>query len=106
MVLQNYVILQNGVPARLHFYEHSIDKRTITDPVTGKPALRSVLVLEVDKLNYRAVTSKFSVMAEKLAAQLGPYLEGNAYKDYDFVITQNGEGFLRSWSVQVVPLTY
>jgi hypothetical protein len=104
MVLENYVILQDGVPARLHFYDHSFQKRPITDNVSGLPATRNVLVLEVDFVNFRPVTAKLSTMAEKLAAQFAPYLEGNAYRNYDFVVTQTGEGFRRSWSVQVIPL--
>lgn len=104
MVLENYVILQEGIPVRLHFFDHSIQKRPITDPITGQPATRNALVLEVDRMNYLPVAAKFSTMAEKLAGQFGPYLEGKAYTDYDFVITQTGESFRRSWSVQVVPL--
>jgi hypothetical protein len=103
MVLENYIILQEGIPARLHFADHSIQKRTITDPVTGLPATRNVLVFEVDRLNYKEVAAKYSTMAEKHAGQFGPYLDGKAYRDYDFVITQTGEGFRRSWSVQVIP---
>ena len=103
MVLQNYVILQPGIPARLHFFDHVIESRTITDPVTRGPATRNVLVLDVDSLDGKAVNAKYSVMAEKHANQLAPYLGDKSYKNYDFIITVNGEGFRRSWSVQVIP---
>lgn len=105
MVLENYVILETGVPARVHFTDHVIMTRTITDPVTGGPATRKVLVLEVDRLNGKEVAAKYSTMAEKHAGQFQPYLADKSYRDYDFVITKTGEGFRTSWSVQVIPRT-
>ncbi len=104
MVLQNYVMLDTGVPARLHFSDHVIERRTITDPLTGQPASRNVLVLEVDKLNGREVAAKYSIMAEKHASQFAPYLTDKSYRVYEFVITRNGEGFRTTWSVQVIPI--
>lgn len=103
MVLENYVILEEGIPARLHFTDHVIQKRTITDPLTGEPATRNVLVFEVDRLNGREVFAKYSIMAEKHAGQFKPYLDKKAYRGYDFGITRTGEGFRTSWSVQVIP---
>jgi hypothetical protein len=104
MVLENYVLLETGKPARVHFVDHVIQKRTVTDPITGGPTTRSVLVLDVDRLNGREVTSKYSIMAEKHAGQFEPYLKDKSYRDYDFVITRSGEGFRTSWAVQVIPL--
>jgi hypothetical protein len=104
MVLENYVILKNDTPSRLHFYDHSFQRRTITDSSTGLPSLRNVLVFEVDRLDFRPVVAKLSIMAEKFAGQFEPYLEGKAYRDYEFIVTQRGDGYLRSWTVQVVPL--
>jgi hypothetical protein len=103
MVLENYVILQTGIPSRVHFFDHVIVARTVTDPGTGAPATRRVLVFEVDKLDGRDVAAKYSIMAEKHAGQFAPYLADKSYRGYDFVITKNGEGFLTSWSVKVIP---
>ena len=105
MVLQNHVILQNGVPARMHFTDHHIERRTITDPNTGQPSIRNVLVFDVDRLNGASVGAIFSTMAEKLALQFEPYLSDKSYTKYEVIITQNGEGFLRKWSVQFIPST-
>lgn len=105
MVLQNHVILQNGIPARMHFTDHHIEKRTITDPNTGLPSIRNVLVFDVDRLNGSSVGALFSTMAEKLALQFQPYLGDKSYKSYEIIITQNGEGFTRKWMVQFVPFT-
>lgn len=103
MVLQNIVILENNVPARFHFANHAIETRTITDPNTGRPGLRRVLVFDVDSLGGRPVVSKFSTMAEKLAGNFEPYLGDKSYVNYDFIITQLGDGFQRRWTVQVIP---
>jgi hypothetical protein len=103
MVLENYVILETGVPARVHFTDHIIEKRTITDPSTGLPATRNVLIFEVDRLNFKEVSAKYSTMSEKHALQFQPFLSERVYRDYDFVITKIGEGFRTSWSVQTIP---
>ncbi len=105
MVLENYVILESGIPARVHFTDHTIQKRTITDPQTGQPATRQVLVLEVDKFNGREVAAKYSTMSQKHADQFSAYLADKSYRDYDFVITKTGEGFRTVYSVQVIPRT-
>ena len=105
MVLQNIVMLVNDKPSRLHLADHSIEPRTITDPVTRRPGVRNVLVFEVDRLDGAAVQAKWSTMAEKLAMQFEPYLRDKSYRDYEIVITQSGEGFMRRWSVQFIPLS-
>ncbi len=102
-VLENYVILSAGVPATLHFYDHAIVSRTITDPATLKPATRQSLTMEVDELDGRTVNAKFSIMAEKLASVFGPYLADKSYTSKNFIITKTGEGYLTSWSVIVNP---
>ena len=103
MVLQNFVVLQPGIPAKLHFTDHTIAPRTITDPLTGVPTTRNTLQLIVDTLNDRPVLATYSTMAEKHAQQFAPYLPNKTYVKYDFTITMTGEGFRRSWSVQVTP---
>ena len=102
-VLQNTVILEEGKPSRFHFVDHHIEKRTITDPNTGRPGIRNVLVLNLDRLDGAAVEAVLTTMAEKLAAQFEPYLKDKSYRSYEIIITQTGEGFQRRWSVQFIP---
>jgi len=103
MVLQNHVILVNDVPARLHFTDHHIESRTITEPVTLQAAIRNTLVFNVDRLNGAPVQAVFSTMAEKLAGQFQPYLGDKSYRSYEVVITQRGDGYQRRWTVQFIP---
>ena len=105
MVLMNYVILEPGVAARLHFTSHVIERRTVTDPQTLTPSSRNVLVFDVDRLNGREVAAKYSIMAETHAGQLEAYLKGELYRSYDFIITKRGEGFRTKWTVEAIPLS-
>jgi hypothetical protein len=100
MVLQNYVILETGRPARLHFRDHHIEPRTITDPLTRQPGSRNVLVFEVDELNGAPVAARYSTMSEKHAGQFAPYLPDKSYQLYNFTITAIGEGFMRHYTVE------
>jgi len=102
-VLENYVILEPGIPTRLHFTDHHIERRTITDPVTGQAASRNVLLFEVDRMDGRPVQAKYSTMAEKHAAQFEPYLGDKSYIKFEYTITRTGEGFRTNYSLQVTP---
>lgn len=103
-VLENYVILETGIPTRLHFTDHSIRRREITDPETGQPAMRKALVFSVDKMDGRAIDALYSTISEKHATSFEPYLANKEYRDYEFVITRSGEGFRTSYSVTPVLL--
>ena len=104
MVLQNYVMLQQGVPARLHFSDHNIQVRTITDPTTRMAKNVNTLVFNVDRLNGAPVESLFSTVSEKLAGQFAAYLSDKSYKNYEFLITQIGTCFQTAYTVQSIPL--
>ena len=104
MPLGNWVILEPGKPDRMHFTDHVIEPIPITDKTTGLPTTRNRLALDVDRWNGAPATAKFSTLAEKLYRKLEPYLAGRAYRDYDFVITMEGTGYVTQYSVQVIPL--
>ena len=103
MVLQNYVILQKGIPTRLHFTDHYIETIQITDRQTGLPAKRQRLVFDVDTVDARPVVAKYSTLSEKHASQFAGYLADKSYRNFDFVITQTGEEFRTSWTVERLP---
>lgn len=100
-MLRNFVVLADGVPARMHFAAHALVDKPITDPLTRFPKTVRALELLVDQLNGQAVSAAFSVTAEKLAVQLQPWVENGRLSLVDFVITKRGTGFATSYSVEV-----
>jgi len=103
MVLRNYIEFEDGVPARLHFVTGQLIDKTITDPLTRQPKQVTSLVLQVDQLNGEAIGAQLSVIQEKLAAKLKPWIDNGRLADVDFIITARGAGFLRDFEVQVLP---
>jgi len=103
MVLRNFIELVPGEPATLHFTGGTIVEKTIVDPLTGREKKVRALVLEVDRLNGEPVSAQFSTLSEKLASQLFPFLERGDIQNYEFTILVEGEGFTRTYSVEVHP---
>lgn len=104
MVLNNFITLEQGKPAVLHFVDHEFQERAIRDPLTSRAKLVNILIFAVDELDGRSVSSQFGVTSEKLAQALAPFLPGKAYQDRLFTITQQGTGFLTEYQVMSEPL--
>ena|SRR4030042_50523 len=100
MVLDNYVRLVDNKPSRLHFVDHVLTTDTIVDPKTRQVKQVNRLVFQVDELDGRPVVSTYSILSDKHAKDFNPYLSGERYKNYDFVITVSGEGLRREYSTQ------
>lgn len=103
MVLQNYVILEVGKPATMHFTDHRIEPITITDRRTGEPTLRKRLVFDVDELNGKKVSAQYSTISEKHAMDFEPYLEDKSYRLYNVQILAQGEDFQRTYRTAFLP---
>jgi len=101
-LLANYVRLDPGVPTRMHFTDHYFIDRVIADRESGKQKTVKSLVFWVDELEGGDAARTFSILSEKLAAHLEPFLPDKDYTHYDFIITQIGEGFMKDWNVQPV----
>lgn len=101
-LLSNYIRLVPGVPTRMHFTDDYWIDRTIADRETGKPKKIHSLVFWVDEVNGEFDSRTFSILSEKLAAHVTPYLPDKEYTRYDFIITQIGDGFLKDWNVQLI----
>ena len=101
-LLSNYIRLVPGLPTRMHFTDDYWVERTIADKETGKPKPIKSLVFWVDEVNGEPDSRTFSILSEKLAAHVTPYLPDKQYGGYDFIITQMGEGFLKDWNVQLI----
>ena len=102
MVLQNYVILQPGTPARMHFRDHDLAAQTITDPVTRKSKEINTLRFAVDELDGKPVHATYSITSEKHANDFAPFLAQRKYLQYDFIVLVTGAGWSREFSVRTV----
>ena len=102
MVLMNYIALAPGVPTRMHFTDDYEIKRTILEKESGKEKLIEGLTFWVDELNGEPAARTFSILSQKLAAHFEPFRKGKRYIDYDFIVTQMGDGFYKDWNVQPI----
>jgi UDP-N-acetylmuramoylalanine-D-glutamate ligase len=110
MPLGNYVTLKEGVPERMHFIDDRKEARTIADSVTHQPKSVTAGLMLVDRLNGELLQvggvpapAQFSIIAEGLYAKIEPYLPGKTYKDFEFIVTQRGFGFMARYTVEVIP---
>ncbi len=102
MVLSNWVGLAPGVPRRLHFTDHYFMEREIMDKQLGRPKTIGSHVFYVNEVDGQPASRTFSILAQSLWAQLEPFLAGNRYRDYDFIITEMGSGFYKDFNVQTI----
>ena len=101
--IENFVKLIPGKPVKLHFREHKLVERQITDPLFKVlKTVRSLLFL-VDEVDGRAVDMTYSVVSEKLASDLAGYLEGKRYRAYTFEIVKDAPGTVPPRIVSVTP---
>lgn len=105
MPLGNIVMLEAGTPERMHFTDHIVADRDITDPLTGRPGVRKVLEFTVDRLNGVAANAKFSTMSESLYGMFEPFLVGKLYRGYEFIVTKRGSGYQTKYSLDKLPYT-
>lgn len=94
---ENFVRLAEGQMVELHFTDHAIAPRTIVDPVTQLAKEVTTLTFVVDEEGGRPVAKTYSITSNQHMQDFGPYLEGRRYRDYTWVITARGSGFLRRY---------
>lgn len=85
MAIENWVKLTPNVKVRMHFKDYRVVERSITDPWFDVPMKQQSLVFLVDRLNGEPVSKRFSVLSEKTANELQPYLEDGSYKAFEWV---------------------
>jgi len=102
--ISNWVKLTPGVPTRLHFTNHAIVKVPITDPLTKFTKTVESLQMLVDREGGSPVSKTFSVLSERLAGELGPYLPDKRYAKFEFVIVKDGPGPTPPRIAQAIPL--
>lgn len=101
-MLMNYIALAPGVPTRMHFTDWYKVEREIADGETGRLKTVNSLVFWVDELNGEDTARTFSILSKKLSGHFEPFLDKKRFVDYDFIITQMGDGFYKDWTVQPI----
>jgi len=101
--ISNYVTLAPGVRVRLHFKDHRILPRVITDPVRNVQVERESLMMYVDKMDGVPVDKIYSILSQKHAAEFAGYLPGKRYQSYEFVIVKDAAGTVPPRIESVIP---
>jgi len=101
-ILMNYIPLVPGVPTRMHFTDDYKIERKILDKETGKLRPIKSLVFWVDRLEGEPCARTFSILSQKLASHLDPFLKNQEYLKYEFVVTKIGDGFAADFNVQPI----
>jgi len=79
--ISSWIQLRPGVPQKLHFVSHAHVSKLIRDPILGVDKTVPSIVFLVDFQNGKRVEKNFSVVSQRLAAELSPYLVGRKYED-------------------------
>ena len=87
----------------LHFFDHGIMKRVISDPIRKVNVERETLMMYVDRENGAAVSKVYSVLSQKHASELAGYLPGKSYVNYLFTVQKDAAGTVPPRIVKVVP---
>ena len=104
-MLMNFIALEEGVPTRMHFSDFYRVQRQIKDRELGVEKEVDTRVFFVDRLEGRPSGRTFSVLSQKLMAQLQPFVEGKRFMEYEFIITKEGSGYSTEYRVQPIRIT-
>jgi hypothetical protein len=102
--ISNFVVLVPGVRVKLHFKDHQILVRSITDPIRKVPVTRESLMFYVDKIDGAAADKVYSILSQKHAAEFAGYLPEKRYVRYDFTIVKDAPGTVPPRIESVVPI--
>lgn len=102
--ISNFVVLKPGIPVTLHFSDHRVVKRVITDPIRKVAVTRESLLFYVDEVDGTKVDKMYSILSQKHAAEFAGYLPGKKYVGYRFTVIKDAPGFVPPRIVKVEPL--
>ena len=89
-------------PTILHFTNHRLTRRYVTDPITGSKKLIEVLELDVDEWEGVKGHWILSITSKKFRAQVEPLIESGELYRRKWKIHMTGTGFLREYSIQPI----
>jgi len=101
---ENWVIFKLGERKTLHFSDHTMVTRTLTDPLTGKQREVQSLTFQVDREGGSPVSKLLSVLSTKLAQDLSGYMPEKRYTGYEFVIEKPPSKFAAPRLVEARPI--
>ena len=93
-VISNYVKLVPGRVVAMHFRDHAVAVRDITDPIRKVLVKRQSLLFYVDEVDGAQVDMIYSILSEKHAQEFSGYLEGKKYVGYTFGVVKEAAGFV------------
>ena len=88
MALDNWVKLELGTRKTLHFRDHRVTEREITDPFWKTPRVVTSLLFLVDREDGVTVDKTLSITSERLASEFEPYLADRSYTLYEWVLAK------------------
>ncbi|MFA5379068.1 MAG: hypothetical protein WC455_25155 [Dehalococcoidia bacterium] len=100
----NYVKIEVGVLTRMRFDKAVWETRSVMDPKLGFAKDVSTLNFHVVELDGKPVSTVWSITSSTLQEQLKPYLAGDKYLAYRFVITRDGGGYAPPRIASAVPV--
>lgn len=91
MELEDYIVLEKGVPVRLVFDAYGWYEKEIVDPDLKVVRVVEQLKFHVIWKNGEQADTIYSAIAGGIKNELRPYLDRDRYKDYEFTIMKGTE---------------
>lgn len=104
-MLMNFIALEEDIPLRMHFSDLYRIQREIFDPELGRFKEVDSRVFQVDRRDGLPVSATFSILSQKLWAQMEPFARERRFMEYEFIITKTGQRFLTEYRVQPIRIT-
>jgi hypothetical protein len=93
MAEENYVKLRPGVPVVLRFDNVAKQSRKVHDPSLGFDKTVIALVFHVTEVDGSPADTVFSLISEKAKKEFEPYVAGERYRRYKFVVIREEGDF-------------
>ena len=93
MAEENYVKLEIGVSKVLRFDKYAYQPRQVIDPQLGFQKTVNALVFHVTEVDGTPADTVFSLISEKAKKEFLPYLAGERFRRYKFVVIREAGDF-------------
>ena len=93
MAEENYIRLKEGIPVVLRFDNYARQSRQVIDPALGFRKTVQALVFHVTEVDGAPTDTVFSLISEKAKKEFEPYLAGDRYRRYKFIVIREAGDF-------------